>query len=396
MVTGSNNNYDTVIIGGGVIGSAIAYFLSAMQDGKTRIAVIEKDPAYEFGSTGRSAGGIRQQFSTPENIRISQFSIDFLRNITEYLSVDGTRVDIDLKENGYLFLAQDAQIPILYNNHTIQSREGVPVALLDPDDLARAYPWMNVSDLAGGSIGLEGEGWLDAYGLNQAFRRKAIHQGVTYLKDEAIGLEREGNRVTSVQLLEGRRLSAGTVINAAGVHAATVAKWAGIDLAVRPRKRFVYSFSCRTDIGKCPLTIDPSGVYFRPEGHQFISGCSPSPENDPDCLDFDVDYSWFEEHVWPVLAHRVPAFEAIKMEGAWAGHYAYNLLDQNAVLGFHPDISNLVFANGFSGHGLQQSPAVGRAIAELVTHGRYQTLDLETFSFQRMIDGIARPEINVV
>jgi FAD-dependent oxidoreductase domain-containing protein 1 len=388
--------YDVLIIGGGVIGSAIAHFLSKDSAAPLNIAVVEKDSSYQYGSTARSAGGIRQQFSTPENIRISQYATDFLRNITEHLSTDGTKVDVSFREDGYLFLANDQQIPVLYGNNQTQRREGVPVALLDPDDLAKSYPWMNVGDLAGGSAGLEGEGWLDAYGLNQAFRKKAISQGVTFLKEEVLGLTLSGSAVASATLSKSGEVNAGTFINAAGANADQVAHWAGIDLPVKCRKRFVYSFSCRTTVENCPLVVDTSGVYFRPEGHQFITGCSPHSENDPDCRDFDVNYGWFEEHIWPILAHRVPAFEAIKMENAWAGHYAYNLLDQNAVLGPHPEISNFIFANGFSGHGLQQSPAVGRAIAELITTSSYQSLDLSVFGFERFLTAKAVKEINVV
>ncbi len=387
---------DVVIIGGGVIGSAIAYFLSKLSANELSVVVIEKDSSYQYGSTARSAGGIRQQFSTPENIRISKFAVDFLRNITEHLSLDGEKIDVSFTEQGYLFLAKDHQIPILYNNNEVQKRENVPVVLLDPDDLGKTYPWMNTSDLAGGSMGLEGEGWLDAYGLNQAFRKKAIALGAKFLKDEVKSIEVSQNKITTLILNEGRRISANTVVNAAGARAAEIADKIGINLAVRPKKRFIYSFSCREDIGPCPLTIDPSGVYFRPEGSQFITGCSPSDDHDPDCLDFEVNYDWFEEHIWPTLAHRVPAFEAIKLENAWAGHYAYTLLDQNAVLGPHPEISNFIFANGFSGHGLQQSPAVGRAIAELILYGNYQTLDLSCFSFSRLLTNTAYREMNIV
>lgn len=388
--------FDVVIIGGGVIGSAIAYFLTKEKSKTCSVAVVEKDSSYQYGSTARSAGGIRQQFSTPENIRMSQFAVDFLRNITTHLGIDGGKVDVSFTEGGYLFLAKDPQIPVLYNNHAVQKRENVPVALFDPADLSRAYPWLNTSDLAGGSAGLEGEGWLDAYGLNQAFRKKAISQGVTFIKDEVTSLALSGSRVTAAHTAQNGEIEGGFFVNAAGARAAEVAQMIGVDLAVRPKKRFVYSFSCRQDIGPCPLTIDPSGVYFRPEGHQYITGCSPEAANDPDCLDFDVDYSWFEEYIWPILAHRVSAFEAIKMESAWAGHYAYTLLDQNAVLGAHSQISNFYFANGFSGHGLQQSPAVGRAIAELILGREYQTLDLSCFNFERLISGKAVREINVV
>lgn len=387
---------DIVIIGGGVIGSSIAYFLKASPGFTGSVTVLEKDPTYEFGSTARSWGGVRQQFSTPENILISKFTEEFLADITRYLGVDGDPVSVNFEERGYLFLAQEPHIPTLYANNAIQRGLGVNVALLDADDLARGYPWLNVSDLAGSSLGLSGEGWLDAYSLNQAFRKKAISLGAEYRAVAAIGLERDGNSVTSVRLGDGSAIAAGRVVNAAGPAAATVAGWIGVDLPVRPRKRYAYSFSCREPISGCPLVIDPSGVHFRPEGRQFIAGCSPAAENDPDCTDFEIDYGWFEEHIWPILAHRVPAFEAIRMERAWAGHYAYNLLDQNAVLGAHPEIGNFYFANGFSGHGLQQSPAVGRAIAELIIHGEYRSLDLSRLGFERLVTGNALKERNIV
>ena len=255
---------------------------------------------------------------------------------------------------------------------------------------------MNVSDLAGGSLGLSGEGRLDAYSLNQAFRKKSISLGVQFLNAEAVGFEMTAKRINSVLLKDGSNLPAGSVVNAAGPQAAEIAGWADIELPVRSRKRFAFCFSCRTEISDCPLVIDPSGVHFSPEGRQFIAGCSPDPGNDPDCSDFEIDYGWFEEHIWPILAHRVPAFEAIKLENAWAGHYAYNTLDQNAILGPHPEIMNFFFANGFSGHGLQQSPAVGRGIAELITHGEYKSLDLSRFSFSRVTAGDAILERNIV
>ncbi len=387
---------DIVIIGGGVIGSAIAYFLTAAPGFAGTVTVLEKDPSYEFGSTARSWGGVRQQFSTPENILISRFTEEFLGEITRHLGIDDTPVDVNFRERGYLFLAEDRHIPQLYSNNAIQRGLGVNVALLDQDDLARGYPWMNVHDLAGGSLGLSGEGWLDAYSLNQAFRKKAISLGAEYRAVEAVGLDRAESRILAVRLADGSRIAAGAVVNAAGPAAATVAAWAKIDLPVRSRKRFAYSFSCRSEISGCPLVIDPSGVHFRPEGAQFLAGCSPDPANDPDCTDFEIDYGWFEEHIWPILAHRVPAFEAIKLENAWAGHYAYNLLDQNAVLGPHPEIANFYFANGFSGHGLQQSPAVGRAIAELIVHGEYRSLDLSRLSFSRLVTGEAVSEHNIV
>jgi FAD-dependent oxidoreductase domain-containing protein 1 len=171
---------------------------------------------------------------------------------------------------------------------------------------------------------------------------------------------------------------------------------AGIALPVGPRKRSVFVVHCRETVGPCPLTIDPTGVWFRPEGAGFICGVSPDEDQDPETWDDGIDYPMFDEIVWPALAARVPAFEALKLTGAWVGHYDYNALDQNAVLGAHPELANFYFANGFSGHGLQQSPGVGRAIAELLVHGAWRSLDLSVFGYERIAAGRPYREESVV
>jgi len=387
---------DVVIIGGGVIGSAIAYFLAGRTDFKGSIAVIEKDPAYETAATPRSAGGVRQQFSTPENIRMSMFGAAFIKEAGEHLMVDGEVIELPFVEGGYLFLATATGFETLRTNHTTQTSLGAKVALLMPSELKGRFPWLNVDDLAGGCYGLANEGWTDPYGLLQAFRRKARSLGVTYLADEVTGLERVGNRIASVSLRDGGRLACGAVVNAAGYHAHEIAGMIGIDLPVRPRKRIVYVFDCRDKPERAPLTIDPTGVWCRPEGANFIGGISPPEHEDPDATDFEVDYRLYEDVVWPTLAHRIPAFEAIKLIRAWVGHYDYNTLDQNAILGPHPEVRNFYFANGFSGHGLQQSPAVGRAIAELIAYGAYRSLDLRRFGFERVLRKLPLLELNVV
>lgn len=388
--------FDVVIIGGGVIGNAIAYFLAGPVGFKGSIAVIEKDPTYESAATPRSAGGVRQQFSTPENIQMSAFGAAFIKSIGEHLSVEGEIADVPFTEWGYLFLATDSGLEALRGNHTTQTSLGAKVALLTPSEMTARFPWLNVEDLAGGCYGLADEGWTDPYGLLQAFRRKARALGATHLTDEAVGLERAGNRIAGVTLREGGRLGCGAVVNAAGYHARKIAAAIGVDLPVRPRKRIVYVFDCREGPQRAPLTIDPSGVWCRPEGGSFICGISPPEPDDPDTTDLEVDYRWYEEVVWPTLAHRIPAFEAIKLTHAWAGTYDYNTLDQNAILGPHPEIGNFYFANGFSGHGLQQSPAVGRAIAELIAHGGYRSIDLGRFGYERVLRQAPIFELNVV
>ncbi len=380
-------SYDVAIVGGGVIGSSIAYHLAAEPAFGGSILVVERDPSYADGSTARSAGAIRQQFSTPENIAMSRFGIGFMREAGERLAVDGEAAEIGLVESAYLFLASAAGVAVLRANHAVQTENGARVALLSPDELAARFPWIRTDGVAGAALGLADEGWLDPYALLQAFRRKARSLGAEYVPDEAVGIAVEDGRVARLQLAGGGTVACGALIDAAGPRAAAVAAMAGLELPVRPRKRIVYVVDCRQEIAGLPLLIDTNGVWVRPEGGQFICGVSPPEDEDPDCLDLEIDDRFFEETVWPTLARRVPAFEAIKLVRAWAGHYAMNTVDQNAILGPHPELTNFYFANGFSGHGLQQSPAVGRGIAEIIAFGAYRTLDLSRFGYGRFAEG---------
>lgn len=390
--------YDVLIVGGGVIGSAVAYFLAASERFDGSVLVVERDASYRDCSTARSVGGIRQQFSTPENVQMSLFGAQFIKSAREHLSVDGDAPAIDFVEAGYLTLASPSGRGALEANHAVQRAHGAQIALLSPGEISLRFPWLRTDDLAGGALGLSNEGWLDAYGLLQGFRRKARSLGVRYAHDEVIGIRRSGRRVAAARLRHGGEVGCGHVVNAAGPSARRVAALAGADIPVHPRKRFVFVFDCREKLPGCPLTIDPAGLYFRPEGPSYICGMSPPPADDPDCEDMnlEVEYGWFEQRLWPMLAHRVPAFEALRMTNAWAGHYAYNTFDQNAILGPHPEIENMLLANGFSGHGLQQSPAVGRAISELIAFGEYRSLDLSRFAYARILENRPVRELNVV
>jgi len=389
-------SYDVAIIGGGVIGCAVAYFLAAEPGFDGRVVVIERDPSYAECSTTRSAGSIRQQFSTPENIEMSLFGRAFLDGVGETLAVEGETVDLGFVERGYLFLASEATRGALEESHAIQAAHGADNALLAPAEIAARFPWLSVEGVALGSLGLSGEGWFDPAALLHGFRKKARSLGAEFRRDEVTGIETAGGRVTGLALASGERIACGATVNAAGPRAGRVAALAGIDLPVTAKKRFVFVFDCRAELPGCPLVIDPAGVYFRPESGKFVGGVSPGADEDPDCFDLEVDYRWFDERVWPKLAARVQAFEAIKMAGAWAGHYDYNTVDQNAVLGAHPEIANFYFANGFSGHGLQQSPAAGRATAELIVHGEYKSLDLSRFGYGRFVANTPIREIAVV
>lgn len=389
--------YDVVIVGGSVMGSAIAYYLASNDDFDGEILVVEKDPSYTKSSTALSAASIRQQFSTPLNIEMSRYGSAFLQTLDEHLSVDGVAPAIEFVQGGYLFLATEEGKGILEQNHSLQRSLQVNVVLFSPSELQNRFPWLKVHDLGAGSLGLTDEGWFDAYGLMQGFRRKAKALGVTFLDDEVVGFDRAGSRIHAVHLREGGAVSCAQVVNASGASAAKVALLAGCALPVHSRKRSVYVFQCRDSLPGCPLVVDPSGLYFRPEGQGvFITGMSPPADEDHDCEDFEVDYEFFEDELWPRLYNRVEAFSAIKLQRAWSGHYAYNIHDQNAILGPHPDCPNFILANGFSGHGLQQAPAVGRGVSEWLTYGSYRSLDLAAFCYERFAAKQWVRELNVI
>ena len=385
-----------VIVGGGVIGSSIAYFLR-LSDPTVGVTVIERDPTYARSSSALSAASIRQQFSTPQSIQMSLFGIEFLRSIGERLEIDGTQPSIDLHEGGYLFLATPAGEATLRENHALQKNLGADISLLDKHALQARFAWLNTDDLIAGAYGESGEGWFDGYGLVQALRKKAQALGARYVAADVTAMQRDGTRVTQVQTANGETYACDVAVNAAGAWSRRVAQMVGIDLPVYARRRSIFNVTSPARLERCPLLIDPSGVYFRPEGNSFICGTSPSADHDPDDLPLDeVDHALFDDVIWPTLAHRVPQFEALRVQNCWSGYYEYNVLDQNAIIGYHPDVDNCIFANGFSGHGLQQGPATGRGISELILQGRYTTLDLGSLSFTRVLENRPIVEKNVV
>jgi glycine/D-amino acid oxidase-like deaminating enzyme len=388
--------YDVVIVGGGAMGSAVAYFLASNDDFDGSILVVERDLSYENCTTARSWGGFRQQFSTPENIQMSMFGVEFVRRAAELLAVEGEAPDLAFREQGYLFLAQASGLSILEANCRRQQALGATVTLLDRSDIAERFAWINSEDLAAAGWGGSNEGWIDSHALLHGLKRKAQALGVTYLQDRVVAIERQGRRIDGVALESGTTVICGNLVNAAGPRAGAVARLAGVDLPVTPRKRMSYVFDCRQDLLHAPLTIDATGVAFRPEGTQYIATVSPPETEDPDCEDLEMEYGLFDEVIWPALAHRIPAFEAIKLTHAWACHYDYNSFDQNAVLGPHPEVRGLMFCNGFSGHGIQQAPAAGRAVAEHLVYGVYRSLDLANFAFDRIMENRPLKEANVV
>lgn len=374
--------HDVVIVGGAIVGSAAAWFLKAEMGFRGSVLVIERDPSFARAATALSASGLRIQFSNAINVRISQFGGAFLRDAPTRLGRD-----IAFTEAGYLFLAgNDRQADILRANHEVQRACGADVALLSPAEIAARFPALQTSDLALGSLGLSGEGWFDNMGLLAAFRDGARAAGVTFLTAEVDALDLAGDGITAIRLADGTRVGCGTVVAASGPRSRHLLETAGLTLPVEARKRGVWVFDCADPPGPLPLTVDPTGVYVRPEGRYYLSGVGPrtDPEVGPD--DFDPDPDEFDEVIWPALATRSSHFEAIKPRRFWAGQYDYNTLDQNVIVGPHVEVPNLILANGFSGHGLQQAPAIGRGIAEWIAEGRYLSLDLSELGHDRVVE----------
>ena len=382
--------FDVVIIGGGVVGSAVAYFLSADPGFAGTVAVIERDPAYRIASSSLSTSAIRQQFGTAPNIAMSAFSMDFLREVPERLAVDDEPAAISLHEPGYLILGTSAQIPGFQARHQVQREAGVAVELIGPNAMAARFPWLNVDGLGIGSLGLDKEGWFDGPALLAAYRRKARAQGVTYIPASVTALETTPGRIDAVHLDTGERLRAGTVVNAAGAWSGAVARLAGLDVPVVPRRRSIFVFDSPEKLPHAPFIFDTSGFVFRPEGHLYICGTVPRTENADDDFGLDVDHAEFDDILWPALAHRIPGFERLRMLRAWSGLYDYNLFDHSGIIGRHPDIPNFVLACGFSGHGMMHSPATGAATAELIAHNAFRSLDLSAFAFERIAERTAR------
>ena len=387
--------YDVVIVGGAVIGSAVAYFLTANPDFNGSVLVVERDPTYAKASTSLSAASIRTQFSNAINVKISQFGYSFIKDFAKVMQVGDDKPDLNFHAGGYLYLAgTPEQEQILRESHYVQRACGADTVLWDQDQLARAFPHLNVEDIRLASYGQSGEGWFNNTGIMSGFRNKARALGADVITDEVVAIGRAGDAVTSVTLKSGVTIQAGTVVNASGPRAALTARMAGLDVPVEPRKRTLFVFDCAktpegsatVNQGRLPLMIDPSGVFCRPEGRFFLTGAVPVEDTAVDWDDFEPRYEEFEDMIWPALAHRSSGFEAIKVVNQWAGHYDFNTLDHNLIVGRHPQVKNFVFANGFSGHGLQQGPAAGRAVSELIIYGGFRTLDLSEVGYERIVE----------
>ncbi len=389
IATPREKHYDVIIVGGAMYGSSVSWFLSNNPDFTGSILVVERDNTYEACSTTHTNSCMRQQFSSELNVRISQFAADFVKNFREYLGGDDRVPEIILQSYGYMYLADNEPFAdVLRESQKVQEACGAGTKVMSKEEIARDYPFYNLDDIVAGSHNLVDEGYFDGATVFDWWRRAARENGVEYIENEVVGMTKNdaGTRVVSVTLKSGETVGCDTVVNASGPRAVLTSRMAGIEIPVEPRKRYTFIFDAEQPLDRdLPLTIDPSGVHMRTDGVYYLAGCPPDDDPAVDYDDYVQDYSVWEEKAWPAIANRIPQFEAIKLTNSWAGHYAFNTFDQNAVLGPHHEVENFIFVNGFSGHGFQQSPAMGRGISELITYGEYRALDLSPYSYDRIV-----------
>ena len=388
----SRDKYDVVIIGGAIMGSSTAWFLSQNPDFNGTILVVEKDQKYEFCSTAHTTSCIRQQFSTKLNVEISQFAADFINNFQEYMDNDLRVPKLAIKSFGYMYLAADEDFAKnLRSNQEVQAASGAATELLTPDEIKSRYPFYNVEDIKLGSINLVNEGYWDSITVFEWMKNKAQENGVEYIENEVteITKNKSEDRIISIKLASGETINGENFVNATGPRAASTSKMAGIKIPVEPRKRYSWIFKAKNPLDRdLPLTIDPSGFHVRENGGgTYQAGGHGAYDPAVDFDDFTMDNELWENTVWPVLFNRIPQFESLKLISQWAGHYAMNTVDQNAIVGPHNIIQNFFFLNGFSGHGTQQAPAMGRATAELLTYGAFKTIDMSAFKYERLLSG---------
>ena len=391
MATGKT--YDVIIVGGGIMGSAAAYYLTSREP-SARVLVVERDPSYERASSTLSMANARIQFSLKQNVEISQYALEVLASFEEDMAVDGVAPRITYRREGNLFLVDEAGESDARRNFEMQKQLGCRIQWWSPDQIRSRYPLYDPSGHIGGTFGPD-DGHFDAYAVLMGYRAKARSQGAEYRTAEAAGILSAEGRIQGLRLADGERLSAGQVINCAGAWAAQLAETTGVKLPVIPVKRQVFALdtAVKPD-GPLPLTVLPSGLYFRTETGGLILLGKSLPE-DPVGFDFRWDDKRFVDLLWPELATFVPSFDRLKIVRGWAGLYAVNTLDGNAIIGEWPELKGFYLANGFSGHGLQQAPAVGRYLSELIL-GLPVALDLSIFTPQRIPENRPLSEAGLV
>ncbi|PYS93719.1 MAG: FAD-binding oxidoreductase [Acidobacteria bacterium] len=372
---------DVVIIGSGIVGSSVAYHLA--EAGCRNVLVVEREAHQGQGSTGKSMGGVRAQFSTPVNIEMSRYSINFFARFDEVVGHPA-----DYRPHGYLFLAtSERHLEYLKANHARQQALGVNnVEFVTREDVLQMVPQLRTDDMVGGTF-CPTDGFVDPHSVMMGFMLRARELGVRlWLETRVTGIDVEGGQVTGVETTRGR-IATRTVVNAAGAWAAEVARMAGASLPVEPLRRQLVPTEPFAQLPeRFPMVIDMStGFHFRREGLRILLAWNDPAETPGFKTEFDTS---FVEKILTHAAARVPclAEAQVNPRRAWAGLYEMTP-DHHAIIGPAPDVRGLYFANGFSGHGVMHSPATGRVMSELILEGQARLLDVSPLSAERFTTG---------
>jgi glycine/D-amino acid oxidase-like deaminating enzyme len=371
---------DVIIIGGGIVGASIAYHLT--EAGCRNIVVLEREAYLGKGSTGKSMGGVRAQFATPVNIRMSMYSIPFFASFDEVMGYPG-----GYRPQGYLFVAtNDRHLAYLRENYARQVSLGLKaVQLLDREDVVRLAPELRSDDIIGGSF-CASDGFVDPYSVMTGFMEKAIERGVELMREtEVTGIRADGSGMAGVDTNKGF-IAGRTVVNAAGAWAGLVAKFARLDLPVEPLRRMLVPTEPFDKVSHTsPMVVDMStGFHYRPEGRGLLLAWNDPEERPGFKTSFDPA---FIEKVLTRGVDRLPCLEEAEVnpKRAWAGLYEMTP-DHHSVLGPVRQAPGLFLANGCSGHGVMHSPATGRIVSDLIMHGRTEVIDAEMLSVERFAE----------
>ena len=388
--TPSKSSYDVVIIGGANMGASVACFLGQNKDFNGSVLVVEKDLNFQFASTAASNDCIRQQFANVINIKIAQFGAKYIQNFREFLGGDPEVPNLPIRNFGYLYLSDNkALTEVLQRDQNTQASLGAGTKMVSPEEIAADYPFYKLSDIEAGSLNTQDEGYFNAPLMLEWQQKKAAEMGAETVQNEVVGINHSNSKVESVILKSGETIQAGTIVNAAGPRARVIANMVGIEVPIEPRRRYTYIFSSDKPLDRdLPLTIDPSGVHFRQSGDNYLVGCPPMIA-DPGVAydDFRFEKGIWKEKLAPILANRIPDFDNLTVLDKWVGHYEFNTYDQNGIVGPHSQLENFIFVNGFSGHGTQQAPSMGRGVSEWITYGEFRSMDLSPFSYSRLERG---------
>jgi glycine/D-amino acid oxidase-like deaminating enzyme len=376
--------HDVVIVGGGAMGSSTAYHL-LKHDPTLSVVVVERDDTYARASTLLSDGNVRVQFNLEENIRMSQYALQILETFGDDMATDRSRPEVAARHQGNLFLADEESKSHCIDGLALQRALGSEVEWLDAPAIEDRFAGLRLEGIVGGTFGAA-DGSVDPGAVMRGYRNKAIELGARYIEDEVIELTTQGALMTGARLASGEHLEAPVVFVAAGAWTADLVRPLGVELPVLPVMRTVYVVSTTVETIGMPSLFLPSGVYALPESDRTWVMAWSRPE-DPVGFDFaPAGRRRFTDVIWPELYRNIPVFDSLDVQSSWAGLYDVNTLDGNAIMGKWPTLDGLILATGFSGHGFQQSPAVGRYLAERILD-LPSVLDLSRLGPERILEG---------